>query len=246
MKLNLKILKLTGRLLNRDMERKPDTRSRVLPVLRVGAAVLCILLCALSRNAVFVITIITVELFRTAMLPPDEIAHILKALILPAIFTLLIMLPAVFFGHPKTMFTVTLKVLESVMVIAVLNSVADWQDLTQAFSLTEGTSMLVMILDMTMRFLMILGDYSNQLLEAVTLRSVGRDSWKHAKVDGILGTTFLKSRKMAEETSEAMACRCFDGRYRCYESHRFSGYDLLYLGVAAIMVLFFVKTQKGV
>jgi cobalt/nickel transport system permease protein len=246
MKLNLKILKMTGHLLSRDMERQPDRKTRVLPALRVGAAVLCILLCAISRNAVFVITIITVELFRLAMRPPDDIAFVLKTLILPVIFTFLIMLPAVFFGHPKTMLTVTLKVLESVMIIAVLNCVLDWQDVTQAFGVSENLSMLVLILDMTMRFLMILGDYSNQLLEAVTLRSVGKDSWKHAKVDGILGTTFMKSRQMAGATSEAMACRCFDGRYRRYESHRFSGYDLLYLGAAAMMVLFFVKTQKGV
>ena len=243
MRLNLKVMEVTGQLLKGDRENAGRQPSPVAPALRVGAAVLCILLCAISQNAVYVITVIAVELLRLAMMPPEGILRVLKALILPVIFTALIMLPAVFFGHPRTMLTVTMKVCESVLVLAVMNEGLDWREVTAAFSVAKGMAVFVLILDMTMRFLMILGDYSDKLLEAVMLRSVGKTNWKNAKVDGILGTTFLKSRQMAEATSEAMACRCFDGQYRSYHSHRFTWRDALFLGVYATMIALFVMTK---
>ena len=171
MRLNLKVMELTGRLLKNDRENAGRKPSPVAPALRVGAAVLCILLCAISQNAVYVITVIAVELLRLALMPPERILRVLKALILPVIFTALIMLPAVFFGHPRTMLTVTMKVCESVLVLAVMNEGLDWREVTAAFSVTKGMSVFVLILDMTMRFLMILGDYSDKLLEAVMLRN---------------------------------------------------------------------------
>ena len=243
MRLNLKIMEVTGRLLKSDRENAGRKSSPVAPALRVGAAVLCILLCALSRNAVFVIAVIAVELSRLALMPPASILRVMKALILPVMFTALIMLPAVFLGHPRTMLTVTMKVLESVLVLAVMNESLDWREVTAAFSVAKGMAVFVLILDMTMRFLMILGDYSDKLLEAVMLRSVGKTNWKNAKVDGILGTTFLKSRQMAEATSEAMACRCFDGQYRSDHSHRITWRDALFLGVYATMIALFVMTK---
>ncbi|MGN0194192.1 MAG: energy-coupling factor transporter transmembrane component T [Pseudoramibacter sp.] len=241
--MNLKIMEVTGRLLKSDRENAGRKSSPVAPALRVGAAVLCILLCALSRNAVFVIAVIAVELFRLALMPPASILRVMKALILPVMFTALIMLPAVFLGHPRTMLTVTMKVLESVLVLAVMNESLDWREVTAAFSVAKGMAVFVLILDMTMRFLMILGDYSDKLLEAVMLRSVGKTNWKNAKVDGILGTTFLKSRQMAEATSEAMVCRCFDGQYNSYRRHKFAWQDGLFLGVYAVMIAFFLLTK---
>ncbi|MSS20375.1 energy-coupling factor transporter transmembrane component T [Pseudoramibacter porci] len=243
MRLNLKVMEMTGRLLRSDRENASRKPSPVAPALRVGAAVLCILLCALSQNAVYVITVIAVELLRLAMMPPASILRVIKALILPVIFSALIMLPAVFLGHPRTMLTVTMKVLESVMVLAVMNEGLDWREVTAAFSAFKGMAVFVLILDMTMRFLMILGDYSGKLLEAVMLRSVGKTSWKNAKVDGILGTTFLKSRQMAEATEEAMACRCFNGQYRSYHQHGLTWRDGLFLGVYAAMIAFFILTK---
>ena len=71
MRLNLKVMELTGRLLKNDRENAGRKPSPVAPALRVGAAVLCILLCAISQNAVYVITVIAVELLRLALMPPE-------------------------------------------------------------------------------------------------------------------------------------------------------------------------------
>ena len=69
----------------------------------------------------------------------------------------------------------------------------------------------VLTLDMTVRFLYLLGSFSNSVLEAVTLRRVGDQNWKNAGTGGILGNTFLKAQEMSQGTGEAMLCRCFDG-----------------------------------
>lgn len=91
-----RLLKAIAAIVDSDSnsEKKP---SRMSPALRLAVAVFAIVLCACSRNAVFVITVLTVELIRMALLKPDRMIYVLKKLVLPIVFTLLIMLPAVFF-----------------------------------------------------------------------------------------------------------------------------------------------------
>ena len=76
-----------------------------LPVVCLLSALLLILLCALSRNAVFTVTMLAVLLARAAVLPIRQMKRVMQTLLLPCMFTLIIMLPAVFLGSPKTMLT---------------------------------------------------------------------------------------------------------------------------------------------
>ena len=48
------------------------------PALRLFTALWCILLCALSHNAVFVLGVLAVELVRLALLPAKSLLHVLK------------------------------------------------------------------------------------------------------------------------------------------------------------------------
>lgn len=244
MKLNIKIVEMLSRLLKSDGV-ESGGNERIAPVLRLIAAILCILLCALSQNAVFVVTVIAVELLRLALMKPEQIARVLKALILPVLLSLLIMLPSVFMGSPQTMLTVTMKVFESVLVLAVMNEVMSWRSVTSAFSSLHCPDLFVMTLDMTVRYLSILGRCSNQLLEAVHLRSVGKTSWKNSGIGGILGTTFLKSQKLSEAASEAMTCRCFNGHYRSFRKHKFNRWDALYCLVFPALLALFIMTRTG-
>ena len=76
-----------------------------LPVVCLLSALLLILLCALSRNAVFTVTVLALMLARAAVLPIRQLKRVMQTLLLPCMFTLIIMLPAVFLGSPKTMLT---------------------------------------------------------------------------------------------------------------------------------------------
>lgn len=220
-------------------------KKRGMPLTHLLSSLLCIVLCALSRNAVFTASVLACAFLYTAFLPVRSMRNILGSLALPCLFTALIMLPAVFMGSPKTMLTVTMKVAEAVLVLGILNVNVSWKRLTEAFREIHIPDLFVLVLDQTLRYLVILGRYSNSLLEAVTMRSVGKLDWKRSGAGGILGTTFLKSQQMAAETEEAMRLRGFQGEYRSVKKDRFGVWDALLLAVDAVLLLFFAYTQRA-
>lgn len=257
---NRSILKVLSRL--RESDLKDDGRGRSeragilngtkkgggadrsgLPVVCLLSAFLLILLCALSRNAVFTVTVLAFMLARAAVLPLRQLKRVMQTLLLPCMLTLVIMLPSAFLGSPKTMLTVTLKVAEAVLALSLMGTAVSFQKLTEAFRQLHFPELFVLVLDLTIRYLVILGHYSGALLEAVTLRSVGTVSWKHSGAGGILGTTFLKSQQMARQTEEAMRLRGFDGAYPALNRSRFGLRDALILSADVLALLFFVYTQ---
>lgn len=257
---NRSILKVLSRL--RESDLKDDGRGRPeragilngmkkgggadrsgLPVVCLLSALLLIFLCALSRNAVFTVTVLALLLVRTAALPIRQLKRVMEALFLPCILTLIIMLPSVFLGSPKTMLTVTLKVAEAVLALSLMGTAVSFQRLTEAFRQLHVPELFVLVLDLTIRYLVILGRYSGALLEAVTMRSVGKVNWKHSGAGGILGTTFLKFQQMAQLTEEAMRLRGFDGAYPALNRPRFGLRDVLILSADILILLLFVYTQ---
>lgn len=212
--MNLRVMRLIAGIMNSDENNTKSAQSGIDPALRLTVSILTILLCAISRNAFFTGCVIGVELLRTALMKAESIRNILGKTILPVIFTALIMIPAVFLGSPGTFGTVTVKVFESVLVLSVLNEEAAWNEMTGALARLHAPELFVLTLDTAVRFLVLLGRYSDRLLEAVGLRRVGKKNWKNAGTGGVLGVTWLKSQQMLRANSEAMTCRCFDGTYR--------------------------------
>lgn len=251
MNVDHKIMQLISRILESDSKRKNDKQPRILPALRLSVVLLCILLCALSRNAIFVVGILAAELLRLAFLPAPRIAGVLKRLALPVLFTLLIMLPSVFLGHPRTMLTITMKVTCSVLLLLLANEELDWRDMTGVFRSWHVPGVFTMTLDMTMRFLVMLGRYANAMLEAISLRTLNtlkgrrRDRARYQTAGGVLGTTFLVSQRMAQETYEAMECRGYDGDYRSLAKHRFGAMDALYAILIPVLLIVFFYAQHA-
>lgn len=248
------ILKILSLLSERDLPGQVPGREQgnrilknVAPALRLLTALWCILLCALSRNAVFVIAVLAVELVRLALLPGQSLLRVLKRVIPPVLFSLLILLPGLFLGHPRTMLTISMKVLTTVLILALLNEDLRWQQITASLHALHLPQMFILTLDMTVRFLDLMGRMSQAMYEAVTLRTVsssGRqyDRSRMKAAGGILGTVFLRSEIMAVEVAEAMECRCFDGTFRIYEKHRIGPADYLYALLIPLLLAVFIFT----
>lgn len=238
-----KVLQMTGRLL-KTPSYKQKKYAQTSPELRLVTSICMILLCALSGNGIFTITVLAGLLLRIAFLPEQSLVDVLKPLPLPVLFTVLIMLPAVFMGQPRTMLTVTMKVAEAVLVLALFNEQTEWRDITSSLRTFHVSPILILTLETMIRFLIILGRYSTAVTEAVMMRRVGPDHWKTSGTGGILGLTYLKSQRAASETSEAMECRLFDGEYKSLYRFHFRKGDLLLLALIAFLILFFIVSQR--
>jgi cobalt/nickel transport system permease protein len=72
----------------------------------------------------------------------------------------------------------------------------------------------VFVLDLSLKYIVLLGGVIVDLLTARELRAVGRDRHPYRSVGGVLGQTFLRSVRLSRETWEAMCCRCFTDDYK--------------------------------
>ena len=130
-----------------------------------------------------------------------------------AALSALILLPSVFMGSPRSMMTVSIKVFTSVGLIGLLAATTEWNKITASLAKFHVPGVFIFTLDITLKYIVLLGNISAELLNALTLRSVGKNRKKSESVSGVLGVTYLKSREMADEMYQAMVCRGFDGEY---------------------------------
>ncbi|MDD6790112.1 MAG: energy-coupling factor transporter transmembrane component T [Lachnospira sp.] len=207
------------------------------------SAFLCIVLCSLSSNPWFVSFILAALLLRLALMPPQQIANVLKVTFIGVGTAALLALPAVFMGSPRTFGTITMKTSESVMLLAIISEQLGWKGLAAAAAGLHLPDLFLLTLDTTVRYLHILGRFAARLSEALSLRQVGEKSWTTSGTGGIVGTTFLKAQRLSEQNAEAMTCRCFDGTYRRLGRHHVNGWDAAVLAADVGVVVLFVYLQ---
>ena len=85
-----------------------------------------------------------------------------------------------------------------------------------------------------------LGEFSLNMLYALKLRSVGKNSKKYNSLSGIAGTMFIKSKEMAEEMYAAMECRGFTGEYAYKKVSSLSPADYIYIVMNLLIITTFI------
>ena len=220
------------RLLGTRTERKAGVNARV----GLASTVLLILLLSLSRDMRFVAYSGALLLAILSFHRGELILRVLRTI---AAFTFLVMLPSAFWGNAASITMIPLKVFFSVVALRLLVENEQWESILGALRVFFLPRLFILVLDITTRYLVLLGQHSLHMLYALKLRSVGRNTRKTASLAGIAGTLFLKSRHMAEETYAAMECRCFTGSYRTGRAARLSLVDLVPLALDALTVFVF-------
>ncbi len=199
---------------------------------------LLILLVSLSRNALYLYTVLAVFLLRIALLPLSMLRRIMQSAFTAGLFSALLMLPAVFLGAPRSMVTLALKVFFSAGLLALLSETTAWNRLAAGFRMLRLPSLFILTFELTLRSIVLLGEIAGEMLTAMTLRSVGKNRQKHKSFSGIPGTAFLRARVLSEQVYEGMLCRGFDGEYRYVSGEKLSRRDIpvLLLGLAALLL----------
>lgn len=101
-------------------------------------------------------------------------------------------------------------------------------------------SLFIFTLDITLKYISVLGEICVDILQAVSLRSVGKNPDKAKSFSGILGITFLKSSEMAEEMYASMCCRGFTGEYQAKQKYKMRLYDIVHILIVILCVVLFI------
>ena len=215
-------------------------RLAVNPFFGVLCTLVLIVLVSLSTQLTFVYVVLAYLLVLLCVMPVRDLIATLRISLAVALITALIMLPSFLLGNHYSIIVVPLKVLVTVMAVNILARSAEWGRIITALRRFHVPHLFIFILDITLKYLVMLGEFTLTMLTALKLRSVGKNRSKQTALAGIAGTLFITSREMAEEQYQAMECRGFDGEYKLYDKFRFGLADAVYLLLNVGIVAAFV------
>lgn len=134
------------------------------------------------------------------------------------------------------------KIFITIMMMNLLAHNTKWNDVNKSLKLLYVPDIFIWIMDITIKYIVLLGEHSINLLYALRLRSVGNASNKYNSITGIIGSLFIKSYKMSEEMSQAMECRGFTGEYTTKVNFKLRKIDYGYITVNLLLVSIFIYT----
>ena len=172
-----------------------------------------IILTVSTRSTFFLWALLAGELVFLAVMPAELLKKILKASLSAAFFCALIVAPSFFLGNGRHMVLLPAKTFLTVTALSLLQENFPWNEITSALHRLHVPSLIVFILDTTLRYIVLLGDTAATLLTALKLRSVGKNPDKAKAMGGVMGVVFQKSMKCSKDMYDAMWCRGFTGDY---------------------------------
>ena len=214
-----------------------------------AAASLCftiflILLCVSASKLNFLFCVLALELVLLCALEGQAIRQILQNTLIMSVFSALFVLPSLFIGTRTLLIMLPMKTFLTMTALGLLISSFRWHQLTEALRFFHIPPVVIFILDTTLRYIVLLGEISQDMLVALKLRSIGRNRDKKRAVSGILGSVFLKSREMSEDMYQAMCCRGFTGEYPISSKRLMRSGDLIFL-ILAIGFTFLFLILEG-
>lgn len=209
-------------------------------VFKVAFTFMLLILLSISQNTSFIIVVMVYLLAVLSLMEAKAIVKILKVSIIMTLFTFVILLPAILMGNTYSGIMITSKVFATITAVNILSHSTRWSSITSALKRFFVPDIFILVLDITIKYIVMLGDFMLNMLYALKLRSVGRNRSKYTSLSGIAGTMFIESKEMADDMYNAMACRGFTGEYRVFNHFRFTLIDLTYIIMNIAILLIFL------
>ncbi|WP_416825309.1 energy-coupling factor transporter transmembrane component T family protein [Ectobacillus polymachus] len=208
--------------------------------LKVAFTFILVVLLSLSTSYAFIFVIDVYLLVILSFMEGKEIVKILSVSLAMSVFTYIILLPSVLLGNTYTGMMITLKVFSTITAVNIVSHSTRWNSITAALRRFYVPNIFILVLDITLKYISMLGDFSLNMLYSLKLRSVGRNKNKYATIAGITGTMFIKSKEMAEEMYAAMECRGFTGEYTVQSKWKLSFGDYITIFIIITVILAFI------
>ena len=147
--------------------------------------------------------------------PAGDILNIMKAGCGASVLALIILLPAMFIQPSgiRNELLVVIKVFFSISTLSIFNHTTQWNHITGALRKLHIPGIFIFTLDITLKYIVLLGNLITDLLTSLQLRSVGKNNKKYSSIGGVMGVTFVRGTEMNQQMYEAMQCRGFTDDY---------------------------------
>jgi len=233
--------------LNKAKRAPERTRGKFDLATRVKLALTLIVVFCVSaaRNFAFVEIVGIVELALIATFDAKKIARVLTAPIQACLISAIILAPATLWGQTRAFCVVPWKTLVSTVAIALLAHSTNWNRFTCAFKSFGAPDALVFIFDLTLKYVVVLSEICLDTLDALRLRSVGRNRRKAKTLGGVVGVALLRAQKTAQEQFDAMTCRCFSGKYSRFRTP-LRPIDFAGVALCVLTIVLFIYLERAI
>lgn len=213
----LKTIRTLGGVFSRLRTQTGQEKGRQMPALLKFLLLIALIICiSVIQHRLILLGFAAAFFVLLCILPARTLASVLKSALFAAILALIIMLPAIFL-HPAgrvNNLIVVGKVFVCVGLVNVFNHTTQWNHITTALRKLHIPGLFIFIIDITLKYIVLLGGLIQDLLTACSLRSVGKNKKKYQSVGGVMGVTFVRSTQMSQQMYEAMQCRGFTDDYK--------------------------------
>ncbi|MCR5304096.1 MAG: energy-coupling factor transporter transmembrane protein EcfT [Lachnospiraceae bacterium] len=212
----VKTIKTIGDIMSRVKVQRGHEKKHCLPAeLKLMILLVLLVLTSVTQNGLVLMGIAAVVLFYLSTWPARDLWGIIKTSLSAMALSFVILLPAMIMnpaGIPNNLVLMT-KVFFCVSMVGIFNHTSQWNHVTGALAFFHIPGIFIFTLDMTLKYMVLLGNLIRDLLTSMTLRAVGRHDRKYASVGGVMGVTFIRGTEMNTRMYEAMKCRGFTGDY---------------------------------
>lgn len=221
---------------------------RVNGTLKLLFTLINIVLLSLSRSFIFVTIYDLAVISSLLLLEKDHRKSIVLISSIIPLLTIFMLIPSFIYGNIYNSILIILKITGTILSVNILSYTTKWNYITKSLKFLFIPDLFIWVMDITIKYIVILGEHSINFLYALKLRSVGKNDKKYTNLSVIIGTLFLSSKDMGEEMFAAMECRGFTGEYTSISKLKFDKTDALYtvLNLLVPMLFIWLNINKGV
>ena len=213
----VRTIRTLGRIMGRLKIQQGHEKKHALPALaKLLMLIAALIILSCSRERLLLLLYIALIEGYLCTWPAKDIPVILKSSSAAALLAFFLFLPAMLMkpAGAGNHLLVILKVFLSVEMVNIFNHTTQWNHITEALRKLHIPGIFVFTLDITLKYIVLLGNLIEELLTALQLRSVGRAQKEYDSVGAVMGITFIRSTEMSAQMYEAMRCRGFTDDYR--------------------------------
>jgi cobalt/nickel transport system permease protein len=227
---------------------KKDTQTngsffyRLNPGLKFITTMVLILVNSFLRETFSVLLVFAYLSLSLALLDINEIKKIVSICFFAVFFSAMILLPSAFFGNLANSLIIIVKVVSTVIAINIFAYTTKTHQMTKAIKMLRIPDIFILIMDMTIKYIVIVGDIAVNMLHSLKMRSVGRNRKKIKSLSGIIGFLFMRAKKFSEDVYSSMLCRGFNGSYVIKDAnYELCIYDYIYSAVNILLIVGLVR-----
>lgn len=206
------------------------------PGVRLLGVLIAIVCINITRNMLFSYIMLAVVLVMMAVRPARLLRALLSPVLAVCILSLVVAVPSLLIGQYSAPLRLVVRAFVAVSLVIALARTVPWNRLIAGLRAVGCPDSVIYICDVTIQFIDILGRSMMELLDALRLRSVGRDRTKLISAGRLMGVLFLRANTQARQMAESMVCRGFDGTYRIRHERLLTWRNAVYVVCIASMI----------